>query len=139
MICANSWMQFRSYHCLLIHGLKANTQTVEAAGGPLKVVKSTTSCSWRLKLTEKITPNTSIRNFCSSFQARRRREHQAKHNAKDNARPKAKATYHRMNELAEDSDEEEMGNDNDEPSKDEDDDQGDKNNNGNRQINVYEM
>ena len=74
-----------------------------------------------------------------SFQARRRREHQAKHNAKEDARPKAKAAYHRMNELAEDSDEEEMGYDNDEPSEDEDDDQGDQNNNGNRQINVYEM
>ena len=79
-----------------------------------------------------------------SFQARRRREHQAKHNAKDDARPKAKAAYHCMNELAADSDEEEMGNDNDESSKDEsskdeDDDQGDQNNNGNRQINVYEM
>ena len=74
-----------------------------------------------------------------SFQARRRREHQAKHNAKEDARPKAKAAYHRMNELAADSDEEEMGNDNDESSKDEDDDQGDQNNNGNRKINVYEM
>ena len=73
------------------------------------------------------------------FQARRHREHQAKHNAKDDARPKAKTAYHRMNELAEDLDEEEMGNDNDEPFEDEDDDQGDQNNNGNRQINVYEM
>ena len=73
------------------------------------------------------------------FQARRRREHQAKHNAKDDARPKAKAAYHCMNELAADSDEEEISNDNDEPSEDEDDDQGDQNNNGNRQINVYEM
>ena len=134
MICANSWMQFCSYHCLLIHGLKANTQMVEAAGGPLKVVKSTMSCSWRLKVTGKRTPNNSIRS-----QARRCREHQAKHNAKDDARPKAKAAYHCMYELAEDSDEEEMGFDNDEPSEDEDDDQGDQNNNGNRQINVYEM
>ena len=74
-----------------------------------------------------------------SFQARRRREHQAKHNAKDDARPKAKAAYHRMNELAADLDEEEMGNDNDESSEDEDDDQGDQNNNGNRKINVYKM
>ena len=74
-----------------------------------------------------------------SFQARRRREHQAKHNAKEDARPKAKAAYHCMNELAEDSDEEHMGYDNDEPSEDEDDDQGDQNNNGNRKINVYEM
>ena len=73
------------------------------------------------------------------FQAWRCREHQAKHNAKDNARHKAKAAYHRMNELAEDSDEEEISNDNDESSEDEDDDQGDKNNNGNRQINAYEM
>ena len=139
MICANSWMQFRSYHCLLIHGLKANTRTVEAAGGPLKVVKSTTSCSWRLKLTEKKHSKQFNPQLLLFFQARHRRKHQAKHNAKDDARPKAKAAYHHMNELAEDSDEEEMGNDNDEPSEDEDNDQGDKNNNGNRQINVYEM
>ena len=74
-----------------------------------------------------------------SFQARRRREHQAKHNAKEDARPKAKAAYHCMNELAADLDEEEISYDNDEPSEDEDDEQGDQNNNGNRQINVYKM
>ena len=47
------------------------------------------------------------------YQARHRRELQAKHNAKDDARPKAKAAYHRINELEEDSDEEEIDEEND--------------------------
>ena len=48
------------------------------------------------------------------YQARRRRELQAKHNAKDDSRPKAKAAYHRWNELEEGSDEEEIDEENDE-------------------------
>jgi hypothetical protein len=75
------------------------------------------------------------------YQARRRREQQAKHNAKDDARPKPKATYHRMNELAEDSDEEDeegeyenraFDDDDDDPTDEHDD-------NGHLQMNVFAM
>jgi len=48
------------------------------------------------------------------YQARRRHELKAKHNAKDDSRPKAKAAYHRWNELEEGSDEEEIDGENDE-------------------------
>lgn len=75
------------------------------------------------------------------YQARRRREQQAKHNANDNARPKPKAAYHRMNELAEDSDEEDdegsyenrsFTDENDNPNEEHDD-------NGHLQMNVFAM
>ena len=45
----------------------------------------------------------------------------AKHNAKDDARPKAKAAYHRINELKEDLDEEDSANEKAESSNNEDD------------------
>ena len=70
------------------------------------------------------------------YQARRRRELQAKHNAKDDARPKVKAAYHRINELEEDSDEEEIEEVNDELSDNGDDSD---NENADRLMNVFAL
>lgn len=70
------------------------------------------------------------------YQARRRRELQAKHNAKDDARPKAKAAYHRINELEEDSDEEEIDEENDALSDNGDDSEND---NADGLMNVFAL
>ena len=72
------------------------------------------------------------------YQARRRRKLQAKHNAKDDSRPKAKAAFHRINELEEDSDEEEIDEENGE-SFDNDDDSDSDNNNVNGLVNVFAL
>ena len=72
------------------------------------------------------------------YQARHRRKQQVKHNAKDNSRPKVKAAYHCINELEEDSDEEEIDKENGD-SFDNDNDSVSDNNNVNGLVNVFAL
>ncbi len=75
----------------------------------------------------------------SFFQACRRRKQLAKHNAKDDARPRAKAAYHRLNELEDDnSDDKDSAHENAELSDNENNSDSD-NYNVHRPMNVFAL
>jgi hypothetical protein len=94
-------LQLPLYTYLRLRGKQTNCG---GSGWSIEGRKNMMNCLWQSRLTESKTPSSLIHSSFF-FQARRRRKQLAKHNAKDDARPKAKAVYHCMNELEDNSDE----------------------------------